>query len=199
MSGPCKVDLWDSDEVWKLSRKDKKNLMGRFRVEAGGPVDPGLAGTSKWKTKEEEPVWFYAKPYKLCESLCHAYYAKAIVDFSPASGQFAMVAMRKRLPYVGITCSEMHTQELLKYLLVQMKAAKTDPDDPLYDETLVEDKCETPPGKKPKTPPGKKPKTTNKPGGAGNGKSDLMAQLKKAMEATAEEGKDGGDDEGEES
>ena len=73
--------------MWKLSRKDKKNLMGRFRVDAGGPVDPGLAGTSKWKTKEEEPVWFYQKPYKLCESLCHAYYAKAIVDFSPASGQ----------------------------------------------------------------------------------------------------------------
>ena len=180
--------------MWKLSRKDKKNLMGRFRVDAGGPVDPGLAGTSKWKTKEEEPVWFYQKPYKLCESLCHAYYAKAIVDFSPASGQFAMVAMRKRLPYVGITCSEMHTQELLKYLLVQMKAAKTDPKDPLYDETLVEDKCETPPGKKPK--PGKpKPKTTNKPGGAGNGKNDLMAQLKKAMEAT--EGMDSGEGEGE--
>ena len=61
---------------------------------------------------------------------------------------------------------------------------------------MVEDKCETPPGKKPKI--GKpKPKTTNKPGGAGNGKNDLMAQLKKAMEATAEEGMDSGEGEGE--
>ena len=172
--------------MWKLSRKDKKNLMGRFRVEAGGPVDPGLAGTSKWKTKEEEPVWFYEKPYKLCESLCHAYYAKTIVDFSPANGQFAMVAMRKRLPYVGITCSEMHTQELRKYLLVQMKAAKTNKDDPLYDESLVE-ACESPP---------KKPKIGKpKPGGTPNSKNDLMLQLKKAMEATAEERVDSGESE----
>ena len=64
---------------------------------------------------------------------------------------------------------------------------------PFYDETLVEDKCETPPGKKPKI--GKpKPKSTNKPGGTPNSKNDLMLQLKKA-EATAEERVDSGESE----
>eukprot|EP00959_Pyramimonas_sp_CCMP1952_P229558 4799626-Pyramimonas_sp.AAC.1 len=54
--GLIKADDWDSDSVWKLGRKDKKTLMGRFKVDVGGSVDAGLAVTSKWKTKEQEPV-----------------------------------------------------------------------------------------------------------------------------------------------
>lgn len=67
--GPVAVDNWDADSTWKLPRKDKKTLMGRFKIEAGGAVDAGLAAASKWKTREEEPVWFHQKPYRLCTEL----------------------------------------------------------------------------------------------------------------------------------
>jgi hypothetical protein len=130
--GPIVVDSWDADSTWSLSRKEKKGVMGRYRVDTGGAVDSGLSSTSKWKTKETEPVWFHAKPYLFAEEIVYSYIGKAIVDFSPSSGHFAMVAMRKRLPYCGVTCTEVHSEELLKHLLVRVKAAMVDKDDPLF-------------------------------------------------------------------
>ena len=70
--GPIIYEDWEKESVWKLSRKMKKSLMGRFRIEAGGSVDPGLSATSKWKTREEEPVWFHQKPYLLCDDSMHS-------------------------------------------------------------------------------------------------------------------------------
>ncbi len=135
--GPIVADNWDEDHVWKLSRKDKKALMDRFKVEVGGSVEAGLATNSKWKTKDEEPVWFHQKPYLLCDELVHSFFGKAVIDYSPSCGHFAMVCMRKRLPYVGITCSDMHSEELLKHLLELVKAAVLDPDDALYREEFA--------------------------------------------------------------
>ena len=111
--------------------------MGRFRIDVGGSVDPGLAATSKWKSRDDEPVWFHQKPAAFFEELYHSYFVKAIVDFSPASGELAMIAMRKRIPYVGITCSENHSTCLLERLQLMTEEAMMDKDDKLYQEDAV--------------------------------------------------------------
>ena len=193
--GPIMVDSWEADTTWKMPRKEKKAMMGRFKIEAGGAVDAGLASTSKWKLREEEPVWFHQKPYALCEEFAHSYFAKSIVDFSPAGGQFALVAMRKRIPYVGITCSEAHSAELLKHLQTVVRAAMTDPEDSLYKADLDTASPPAKTGKKGTTPtptPPKKPKPEPEPTGPNGPKQDLMNKLKDLMKNGA--GKDDGDE-----
>ena len=79
----------------------KKAIMGHFKGDAGGPVDAGLSGTSKWKNRELEPVWFHQRPREFAEEIVKSYFVRAIIDFSPHSGPFAMAALAQRLPYVG--------------------------------------------------------------------------------------------------
>lgn len=188
--GPVLIDSWESDSVWTLSRKDKKTLQGRFKIEAGGSVEAGLAPTSKWKNRPEEPVWFHQKPYNLCDEIVYSYFGRSLIDFSPSGGNFAMIAMRRRLPYVGITCSDFHSECLLKRLLAQVKVAMQDPDDALYRADCVGsgsgDGGETGLGDKDKDK-GKEKNTeknaNKKPKAAANkgGNADLMTKLKHLM------------------
>lgn len=90
-----------------------------------------------------------------------------------------MVAMRKRIPYVGITCSDLHSTELFKHILLKVKAAMADPDDSLYRAELnhVEG------GDEPKT---KKTRTSDASGSSSGGKAGgsqnaLMHKLKALM------------------
>ena len=154
--GPIIVDDWEADDTWKLSRKEKKSVQGRFRIDNGGAVDAGLSATSKWKTREAEPVWFHQKPFKLADELVYSYCGKALVDFAPSSGYFALVAMKRRIPYCGVTCSDGHSTELLKYLVGMVKAAMVNPDDPLYRKELCEDSGKQNPKKPIETPNPKK-------------------------------------------
>ena len=84
------------------SRKEKKIIMGHFKGDAGGPVDAGLAATSKWKNRDREPVWFHQRPRELAEEIVKGLYVRSIIDFSPHSGPFAMAALAQGLPYVGL-------------------------------------------------------------------------------------------------
>ena len=185
--GPVHANAWEDEAVWKLSRKENKSLMSRFKIEAGGGVDTGLSTTSKWKLRETEPVWFHAKPYKLADELVFSYLGKSVVDFAPSNGMFAMVAMRRRLPYVGLTCSDGHSNELMKYLLDMVKAAMQDPEDHLHRADCCNE--EAPGANKRKTPAkdGNNPDPA-KPGGNNVAKvkrsnnTDLMQKLKSMMQ-----------------
>jgi hypothetical protein len=129
--GPAVVESWEDDSVFSLPRKEKKSVMGRFKVEMGGPVDAGLSMTSKWKNKETEPVFFHAKPFPVVDELIHSYFARAVVDMSVANGVWAYACMKRRIPYVGITCSDAHTDQVTQYLLDRiMKDAAAESDDP---------------------------------------------------------------------
>lgn len=130
--GPVRVESWDDDGCWKLSRKDKKLVFGRFKVELGGAVDEGLAKNSKWRNREVEPVFFHQKPYTVCFDLASGFFARSVVDFTAHSGPWALVCLRKRIPYVGITCSESHSELLREWLVTVVKKALQDPDDPLH-------------------------------------------------------------------
>ena len=83
--GPILVDSWEDPSTWQMTRKQKKALMGRFRVEVGGGVDPGLAGTSKWKNRETEPVWFHQKPELLDEEVIHSFFWQSNCGFRSAT------------------------------------------------------------------------------------------------------------------
>ena len=79
----------------------KKTIMGAFKGDAGGPLDAGLSATSKWKHREFEPAWFHQRPREITQEFVKSYCGKAILDFSPHSGPWAMVALAQRLPYAG--------------------------------------------------------------------------------------------------
>ena len=83
------------------SRKEKKVIMGHFKGDAGGPVDAGLAATSKWKNRDREPVWFNQRPREFAKETVKGLCGKAILDFSPHSGPWAMAALAARVVYTG--------------------------------------------------------------------------------------------------
>ena len=47
--------------------------------------------------------------------------------------------MRKRIPYVGVTCTELHASELHAHLVMTLKACFCDPEDSLYKPDLIGD------------------------------------------------------------
>ena len=83
------------------SRKEKKAIMGRFKGDAGGSVDAGLAATSKWKSRDREPVWFNQRPREFAKESLKGLCGKAILDFAPHSGPWAMAALAARIVYTG--------------------------------------------------------------------------------------------------
>lgn len=175
--GPVLVEPWDSPKTWKMSRKDKRAMLGRFKIEVGGSVEGRLASTSKWKNLDVEPTWFHSKPWFLCDELSHSYNANSFIDFTPHSGPWAMVAVRRRIPYVGVCCSTFHVDTLSKHLLANVIAAMSDPADALYRPDLAPSKVAQPEKKKPKTT-GESVKKPGAEDGATNNKAALMNRLK---------------------
>ena len=95
------MDPWEDEDCWTATRKEKKAIMGRFRCDPGGPVDAGLAATSKWKNREFEPVWFHQRPREFSLEMTRGIFGRSILDFHPHSGAWAWAALAQRLPYVG--------------------------------------------------------------------------------------------------
>ena len=95
------MEPWEDESCWTATRKEKKAIMGHFKGDPGGPVDAGLAGTSKWKNREREPVWFNQRSLEFALETVKGLFGRSIIDFSPHSGPFAMAALALRLPYCG--------------------------------------------------------------------------------------------------
>jgi hypothetical protein len=170
--GPAVMESWDDESVFSLSRKDKRAVMGRFKVEMGGPVDAGLSVTSKWKNKETEPVFFHAKPFAVVDDLIHSYFGRAVVDFSVANGVWAYAAMKRRIAYVGVTCSQEHTDQVTKYLLDRlMQDAAGESEDPPRTPAAAKAKAKATPSP---SPPAAKGKAKAK---AGPQNADLLKKL----------------------
>ena len=62
------VVLDNLDYLWKLKVEDKIKLHGRFRIDVGGKtkgeVDPPGRGVKRKSGKDEEPVFWHARPVK---------------------------------------------------------------------------------------------------------------------------------------
>ena len=88
-------------ELLDSNSQGKKAILVHFKGDAGGPVDAGLAATSKWKNREFEPVWFHQRPREFVLEIARCIFGRSILDFHPHSGAWAWAALALRLPYAG--------------------------------------------------------------------------------------------------
>lgn len=193
--GPIHVTPWtDQMLTWHLSKKAKTSVLGRFIIPTGSGVDSEstvVDTADKFKNQLTEPVFFHTKPVNFADDIIHSYFGRAVIDFTPGSGIWALACIRRRVPYVGIVGSDVHRNELQKWLVQQIKRGLVDKDDPLYDKSLAESETLKQQQKKrtaagqnagspapSKLPAPKKPKTGGTPDGK---KTELMDKLKLLM------------------
>jgi hypothetical protein len=140
---PVVAPAWDQS-TWRLSVKDKKHVLGTLgKVLAGGPNT--FTAEEKELSKKRaraagpegvEPVFFHGGPVQLCEELHHSYRLHNIIDLTVGKGDWAMTAMSRRVPFVGVALSHKHRDELLKYLVASVMDAFQ-----AEDHTLTKDVC----------------------------------------------------------
>jgi len=198
----------DTAAVWSLSIAQKRAVFGQSNMPLpGGQCPVEHEKEPKGKDSDIVAAFWHESPAALAAEVAHYLCAKSIVDLTPGSGHWALWAVKKRIPYTGITMTEVHRDLLMKRLVTKTIEGMIDPnDEDLYDAaytSLVEKKqpaqpetaAPTTPATKPKTP---KPKTTTKhpkpaasadkeqgPDGAGGTtREDLM---KKIIEASAKQ------------
>ena len=118
------VVLDSLDSLWKLKVEDKIVLHGRFRIDCGGKtkgeVDPPGRGVKRKSMKDEEPVFFHARPIMFYDCLQKTYHLKAVIDLCVADGKFATHCARHRIPYAGFAVSEEHAKLVRARCLQQL-------------------------------------------------------------------------------
>jgi hypothetical protein len=142
---PVVAPAWDQT-TWRLSVKDKKQVLGTLgKVLAGGPNT--FTAEEKELSKKRaraagpegvEPVFFHGGPVQLCEELHHSYRLHNIIDLTVGKGDWAMTAMSRRVPFVGVALSHKHRDELLKYLVASVMDAFQAEDHTLYQPSMVD-------------------------------------------------------------
>ena len=191
--GPIVLTPWaNENKTWHLSKKSKIAVLGRFIIPTGNGLDSEASvidSADKFKNLPTEPVFFHTKPIDLADDMIHSYFGRAVIDFSVAQGVWALASIRRRIPYVGVVGSEMHRNELQKWLVQYLKRALLDKDDPLYDKAL-DDAQQGSSGKKDPPPPagtpkakakGKSEKKDSGQGAKNDTKEQLLNKLKDLM------------------
>ena len=128
----------DNSVTWTLTYAEKKELYGRNRIAVGGAniADEG-ASNSRRADSDIEAAFFHATPSELTDEIVHCYNISAIIDLTPGKvvnatwlfsiksfislvwltyffhhlsgpGTAAMVAIRRRIPYVGLCFTHKH-------------------------------------------------------------------------------------------
>ena len=152
---------------------------GRF-IRVGGPVD-GASPDEKTKPRTDdtiEPAVFHPLPEEVYDEMCHAADLKAtgggVIDLTAGSGKFAIMCLKKGIPYVGITLTDAHAKLLEDHLVQYVCTAMTTPGDALYDPTVekVNDPEEHAGEGKPKPKPGRPKKNDKKEGKKPKPKTD---------------------------
>ena len=96
--------------------------------------------------QEAEPAFFHEKPDAIPLQLIQDYFIKAVIDFTPSSGNWAFACVRKGLPYTGVTTCPEHSNGLQRWLLTRIKAGIADENDTaLFRPDLVNDDDDKPP------------------------------------------------------
>jgi hypothetical protein len=73
----------------------------------------------------------------LYHELIHSYQLKAIVDLSPGDGTLAVLCCKLRVPYLGFTLTDVHTELVKHYCLQQLIVAACTEGDKLYEPDLA--------------------------------------------------------------
>ena len=140
-------------DLWHLPNEIKKALYDKYRVAVGGrdpdgesedvdsdeavvadeeEVTPVKKRRPALQAAALEPVFYHEVPKTLCEELLHMYRVKAIIDLTAGAGTWALCALQSRIPYFGVTLTEIHLEELLKMLEGKIVGMMQTEGSPLY-------------------------------------------------------------------
>ena len=66
------------------------------------------------------------------------FFAKLVIDLTPADAKFAWAAIQNRVGYIGITYTDSHRQLIMDRLIGKMKNTMTEPTSPFFNKELCE-------------------------------------------------------------
>ena len=121
---PVSLPSWTSENVWRLSVKVKRDVMGKnARISVGGPAPFEEGNKSNEKVRgatDVEAVFFHQLPRECDEEWQHSYDLVSAVSLSVGPGNDALVSVLNRRPYLGIVLTEKHatllTESLVKHV-----------------------------------------------------------------------------------
>lgn len=159
--GPYHLPDWASDETWKVSIADKKEMYtNKHKVAVGGPTKgvpnpsedipppeplafgiPAInAGRGRGKTdkKELQPFTFHAPPPELIHELIHSYYLKGGINCTGSDGTIEKVFIEKKLPILSLCFSDAHVAGLYAMLDAWVYKKFSDENSPLFQADFVQ-------------------------------------------------------------
>ena len=105
------------ESQWTLAFQEKKELFGASRHGGDRPAAGGEL-QQKRELGSQEQVFYHSTSPKLYETIIEDYKVKkGILHLTPGDGEFAMMAYRKRVPYVGLVFTPMHKDKLFERLV----------------------------------------------------------------------------------
>ena len=140
--GPvAKVPWNDPAQTWTLTHKQKKDLYSEANLPLpGGKCKEDHDKSPPVKMEDRVPVFYHEASPVVAEELMHALQAKSILDLSPGSGSYSMVAVRNRIPYVGVCLTTAHRDLLLRRLVSRTLESMCDSnDDLLFEPSFAHD------------------------------------------------------------
>ena len=100
------------------------------------PVDHEAEGPPR--QVDMVPAFFHEGPSEVAMEVCHFLQAVAIIDLTPASGHYALEAVKHRIPYTGVCLTESHKDELTKRLVSLTVTSMCDSNNKLFDAAFAE-------------------------------------------------------------
>jgi len=131
--------LLDTDVTWHVPLKVKKLMYGPANLPLpGGPCPESHDKAPKLKQHDLVPAFYHEGSFIFASELNHTLKGAAIIDLTPGSGHWAMVAIRAHIPYLGFCFTQEHVDLLYARLVSRVLAAKLDANDKeLYDPSLA--------------------------------------------------------------
>ena len=131
----------DTNVVWHIQQRTKRAVYGpQNRPLPGGQCQASSEAGEKDKTKPSDavPAFYHERPEVIACEIVHTLQSKAIIDLTPGSGHYALMAFRNRIPYTGVTFTKLHTELLYKRLLSRVLSCMMDANDSLYSSKLAD-------------------------------------------------------------
>lgn len=150
-------------DEWSMKWSEKKDLYGKRHLIAVGGRTEGGEDEPKIndRTKDlPEPVCYFSPPLELMEELLHTFYAKLVLDLSPADGKLAWACVKTRTAYMGICYIDTHVKLMEERLLDLMKVSVKETASPLFNSAYAQAVGSTTSSSQPAIP---KPKPRPKP------------------------------------
>ena len=168
------IALPDLASLWSLTFAQQKLLYGPLgRIAAGGPADKDDFDELEDEKNNNpanhrtnvtvEPVAYMDMSAHFYEDLYDAYHAKAVINLTSAGVNAALAAIQMKIPYVGITWTDAHSEFMQAELIQQVFAGFQDEGSPLYEADLVALVCKDTKNKNKKGQTPKEPKDAEEP------------------------------------